>query len=176
MTGICAESGKTATSHKEESISEKNSQDERTAGKKEFLRSSAVYTVSCLICLLGAYQLSMNTEYMKLEKEDHFLYQFKEIVQQEENPTLLNVNMLDAGLYTVADIVPSVKYFQTNGINFDEMFEEQERYIREGVTRFVVCRFYYPEYIWDKYELAAESAFATDGKNETMYYLFKRKE
>lgn len=132
--------------------------------------------VSFLVCVSGAFGLSMNTDYMKITKEDHFLYQFKEIVQQEENPTLLNVNMLDAGLYTVADVVPSVKFFQTNGIPYEHMFEEQERYIREGATQFVICRFYYPDYIWDQYELAAQTSFVTDGKNESMYYLFQRKE
>lgn len=131
---------------------------------------------SAIICLIGAYNLSMNTDYMKIEKEDHFLYQFKEIVQQEENPTLLNVNMLDAGLYTVADVIPSVKYFQTNGIALEEMFEEQERYIKEGKTQFVISRFSYPEHILERYELAAEASFMTDGKTESTYYLFKRKE
>jgi len=136
----------------------------------------AVSVISVIFCLVGAYNLSMNTGYMKVEKDEHFLYRFKEIIQQEENPTLLNVNMLDAGLYTVADVVPSVKYFQTNGIAFQEMFDEQERYIKEGITQFVICRFEYPEYMLDKYELVAESSFATDGKNESMYYLFKRKD
>ena len=131
---------------------------------------------SIIICLWGSYKLSMNTDYMKVQKEDMFLYRFKEIVEQEENPTLLNVNMLDAGLYTVADVVPSVKYFQTNGIPLKEMFDEQERYIKEGLTQFVICRFEYPDYMLDKYELVAEDSFATDGKSESMYYLFKRKE
>ena len=112
---------------------------------------------------------------MKLDKEEHFLYQFKAIVQQEENPTLLNVNMLDAGLYTVANIIPSEKFFQTNGIAFEEMFEEQARYIKEGRTQFVISCFEPPEYINEKYEVVAEAAFATDGKNESMYYLYKRK-
>ena len=142
----------------------------------KFEKSGYIAIVSTILCLVGAYNLSMNTDYMKLEREDFFLYDFKEIVQQEENPTLLNVNMLDAGLYTIANVVPSEKYFQTNGINFDEMFKEQERYIKEGLTQFVICRFYYPDYMLDKYELAAEAPFATDGKNESMYYLFKRKE
>ncbi len=135
-----------------------------------------ISVMSVIICLCGAYKLSMNTDYMQVEKENFFLYEFADIVKQEDNPTLLNVNMLDAGLYTVADVVPSVKYFQTNGIAFQEMFDEQARYIEEGLTQFVICRFDYPEYIWSKYELVAESAFATDGKNESMYYLFKRKE
>ena len=132
--------------------------------------------ISMILCLFGAYKLSMNTDYMQIEKEDLFLYEFAEIVNQEESPTLLNVNMLDAGLYTVAEVMPTVKYFQTNGIPLQEMFDEQERYIKEGLTQFVIWRFDYPDYILDNYELVAESSFMTDGKNESMYYLFKRRE
>ena len=132
--------------------------------------------VSSIVCIFCSFWLSMNTDYMRVKKEEHFLYRFKEIVEREDDPTLLNVNMLDAGLYTVADIVPSVKFFQTNGIAYEHMFLEQERYIREGITDFVICRFYYPDYIEDKYELLAEASFPTDGKNESTYYLFGRKE
>lgn len=144
--------------------------------KARIIIMHVISALSVVFCLVGAYKLSMNTDYMKVEKEDLFLYHFKDIVQQEENPTLLNVNMLDAGLYTVADVLPSEKYFQTNGIPLEEMFDEQERYIKEGLTQFVICRFEYPEYMLDKYELVAEDSFATDGKSESMYYLFKRKE
>lgn len=118
---------------------------------------------------------SMNTEYRKIEKEEHFLWEFQQIVEKEENPTLLNINMLDAGLYTVADIVPTCKYFQTNGINLEEMRQEQEKYIKEGRTMFVISRFDYPDYILEKYELIKEVFFKTDGKNENSYYLFRLK-
>ena len=128
-----------------------------------------------LLSLWGANTLSINTEYRRLEKEEHFLYTFKEIVEEKENPTLLNVNMLDAGLYTAAGIVPTCKYFQTNGIALEELYEEQERYIREGKTDFVITRFDYPDYILDHYELVAEEMFNTSGKEESVYYLFKRK-
>ena len=144
--------------------------------KKNIKGYSVLVILSFILCLSGAYKLSMNPEYMKIDKDEHFLYRFRDIVQAEENPTLLNVNMLDSGLYTVADVVPSVKYFQTNGIAFEEMFEEQERYIKEGLTQFVICRFEYPEYILDKYELVAEESFKTDGKNDSMYYLFRLKD
>lgn len=53
----------------------------------------------------------MNPPFMQQSKEDFFLFKFKEIVSQEENPTLLNYNCLDAGLYTVADIMPTCEYF-----------------------------------------------------------------
>lgn len=134
-----------------------------------------IYGAAIVLCLTGAFRLSMNTDYMKVKKEEHFLYKFKEIVQQEENPTLLNINMLDAGLYTVADIMPTCKFFQTNGIAYDKMNEEQKRYIKEGKTMFVISRFSYPDYILDNYELVAEEEFLTSGSEPSMYYLFKRK-
>lgn len=139
-------------------------------------KQCVVTSMSIVLCLVGAYSMSMNTDYMQVDKKELFLYDFAEIINREENPTLLNVNMLDAGLYTVADVVPSVKFFQTNGIAYEHMFEEQERYIKEGITQFVISRFDYPEYMLDKYELIADASFATDGKNETMYYLFKLKD
>ena len=116
---------------------------------------------------------SINTDYRKVEKKDHFLWEFEKIVNSEENPTLLNINMLDSGLYTVANILPTCKYFQTNGIDLEEMRREQERYIREGETLFVISRFEYPEYILENYELIAETTFPTDGKNESPYFLFR---
>ena len=119
---------------------------------------------------------SINTEYRKLEKEEHFLWKFEQIVKREENPTLLNINMLDAGLYTAANIIPSCEYFQTNGIDLEEMRQEQEHYIKEGRTLFVISRFHYPEYILEKYDMVAEISFATDGKNKSPYFLFRLKE
>ena len=141
--------------------------------------SPKVYIILFFLVLVGglcfANYNSMNTEYRKVKKEEHFLWKFNQIVREEDNPTLLNINMLDAGLYTVANIVPSCKYFQTNGIDLEEMRQEQRRYVKEGATKFVISRFDYPEYIFEKYELIAEAAFATDGKNESTYYLFRLK-
>ena len=101
---------------------------------------------------------------------------FERIVKREENPTLLNINMLDAGLYNAANIIPSCEYFQTNGIDLEEMRQEQEHYIKEGRTLFVISRFHYPEYILEKYDMVAEISFATDGKNKSPYFLFRLKE
>ncbi len=137
-----------------------------------------------LVSLLGimaagmcfAYQLSMNSYFMQQEKEDYFLYRFAEIINQEDDPTLLNVGCLDAGLYTVADIMPTCKFFQTNGIGFEEMFEEQAAYIREGKTEFVLARNdWVPEGIDIHYALVAEEEYEWDGVQFT-YTLYQKKE
>ena len=106
-------------------------------------------------------------------KEDIFLYRFREIIAQTPEPTLLNINCLDAGLYTVCDIVPTCRWFQTQTLAIDDVLTEQERYIREGQTDYVLARDYYPEVIWDKYELVCQAPWQQEG-NEFTFYLFRR--
>ena len=125
-------------------------------------------------CMVFLYLTSMNIPYMKEKKEDIFLYQFKEIVEQEENPTLLNIGCLDAGLYTVCDIVPTCQWFQTQTVIMDTVLSEQERYIREGQITFVIARDSYPEVIWEQYELVAEAPWSLND-TEFIYYLFRKK-
>ena len=151
---------------------------ERGGKNKETGTSTVKWTAAivcvCLVCLTEAWTGSMNTPFMEQKKEEFFLYKFKEIVQQEEEPTLLNYNCLDAGLYTVAEIVPTCKYFQTNGIPLKEMEEEQRRYMREGKTEFVLTRDSYPENIREMYDLVGYEKNLSNG-TEFEYYLFKRK-
>lgn len=129
--------------------------------------------VSVLLGMGIIWSNSMNIPFMQVEKESHFLSKFKEVVEKEENPTLLNIGCLDAGLYTVCDIVPACRWFQTQTLAIDEVLKEQQRYIEEGQTAFVIARDDYPEAIWENYELAAQETWYQDGK-EYQYYLFRR--
>lgn len=131
--------------------------------------------ISLLLCVWIVAVNSMNISWMKVKREDIFLYHFKEIISQSENPTLLNIGCLDAGLYTVCDIVPTCQWFQSQTINSDIVANEQEGYIREGKTEYVLARDCYPDAIWEQYELVAEEEFA-DETYQGVYYLFRRKE
>lgn len=122
-----------------------------------------------------SYGNSMNSYFMKQDQTSYFLYQFRDLIRQDEDPTLLNISCLDAGLYTVADIMPTCKFFQTNGIAFDEMFKEQYRYVKEGKTLYVLARDEYPEIITEKYELISQQPYEWSG-TEFTYFLFRRKE
>lgn len=128
------------------------------------------------LCLLPmAWNLSMNTEYAQQKTENFWLYEFRNLVLEEKEPTLLNISCLDAGLYTVTDILPTCQYFQSNAVHgFDEVAEEQLRYIRESQTEFVLARDQYPEAIWDTYTLVSEQTYRSNG-TEFTYYLFQRK-
>lgn len=125
--------------------------------------------------LVLAWNLSMNTEFTQQKKEEFFLYTFRDIIQKEEDPTLLNIGCLDAGLYTLADIIPTCRYFQSNAVNgFEEVGKEQVRYIKEGRTEFVLARDSYPEEIWLNYHLVSEQRYTINEK-EFVYFLFQRK-
>ena len=125
--------------------------------------------------LFAAWNLSMNTEYAKETGEDYYLYQFRDIVWQEENPTLLNIGCLDAGLYTVADIMPNCKYFQSNMVNgFDEVAEQQLQYIKDKKIDFIISTENYPPEIWETYELIKETEYDMYG-GARKYFLFKKK-
>ena len=145
----------------------------RKVGSPWVAAASAISLVAG--CVLIGFT-SMNIPYMQEKKEDIFLYKFKEIVEETPNPTLLNISCLDAGLYTVCDIVPTCRWFQTQTIQIiDEVLAEQERYIREGQTSFVLARDYYPDVIWENYELVGEEPWYQED-TEFTYYLFRRKE
>ena len=124
--------------------------------------------------LLLAWNLSMNTTYEKQSKEDFWLFKFRDIISQTENATLLNIGCLDAGLYTAADIMPTCRYFQSNAVHgFEEVANEQRRYIAEGQTEFVLARETYPEEIWQKYHLVSEQVYMINDHLFT-YYIFQK--
>lgn len=143
----------------------------RMSGRAGTLLGAALSLAVCTGIILS---LSMNIPYSKEKREDLFLYKFKTIVEETENPTLLNINCLDAGLYTVCDIVPTCRWFQTQTIHIDDVLRDQEQYIREGRTDYIIAREWYPDYIWDKYELAAQAPWYQEDVEFT-YYLFRLK-
>lgn len=148
----------------------------RSAGiKNGKAAAAAVGMVSVILSIGIIFAFSMNIPYMSEKREDLFLYKFKKIVEETDNPTLLNIGCLDAGLYTVCDIVPSCRWFQTQTLAIDDVLEEQERYIKEGKTTFVIARDAYPQVIFEKYDLVSEALWYHEGQEFT-YYLFRLRE
>lgn len=88
---------------------------------------------------------SNNVSSMKffVDKSDLVQYQFAEIINKRENPTILNYHFLDGGFYTTTGTIPPIRYYQRQNIPdgvFKEMGEEQERAIQNGEVDFVVTR------------------------------------
>ncbi|MEG1676647.1 MAG: glycosyltransferase family 39 protein [Clostridia bacterium] len=144
-----------------------------------FARSRTVFlslaALFCAACLALCPVLSPNVqESFRKPKAETMQYQFAEILNRYESPSLLNYGFMDAGFYTAAGIVPNVKYFQQNNVPLPEMLEEQVRYVREGVCDFVVTRGKQPDCIHDQYELIA-TANSPEGYWYEHVYLYKLK-
>ena len=74
-----------------------------------------VYTViigilTIVVALCFSVKFSYNIYFMKYQKEDLPQYRFRNLIQQEKNPTLLQFGGLDSGFYSVCDIVPNCKF------------------------------------------------------------------
>ena len=122
-------------------------------------------------------QYSLNPKFMKMKEEDMFQYRFRDVIRQSgiENPTLLNMRCFDVGLYTVADIVPTCYFFQTQTIHLDDVYEMQRENIRRADTDFVVAESYPPDGIFENYEEIDHATWDYFG-TEIDYYLYQRKD
>ncbi|WP_196802988.1 hypothetical protein [Butyrivibrio sp. MC2013] len=120
--------------------------------------------------------MSMNISFMKYHKDDLWMYHFARIIEESgiEDPTLLNVQCFDAGLYTTTGIVPTCRFFQTQTINLTDVEEVQWDYIRNGRTDFVLSRNGDPEHIYEQYELIASEDLEWEGEVNT-YLLYSKK-
>ena len=86
---------------------------------------------------------SINYDFRNVKKEDLVQYQFAQIIEESQNPTLLNYGFLDGGFYTITNITPNIKYFHKPNIkyeNYPQIMDEQNRYIRESIVDFVVLK------------------------------------
>ncbi len=123
-----------------------------------------------LACFVGAYVTSEST-YLLLEPRENLpQYQFAQIIQQEEDPTLLNYGFLDGGFYTVLGIVPNCRYFCRLNVPIEEMYQEQDRFLEEGLVDFVVTR--NRDLNFEKYRLVAEWTYFVEYQNLT-YSLYQ---
>jgi len=76
-----------------------------------------------------------------VKREDTVQYKYASIINQTDNPTLLNYDCLDGGFYTVTGIIPNIKYFMTYNIPhslFPEIKNEQNRYLKEKLVDYVI--------------------------------------
>lgn len=100
-------------------------------------KSAMILSVVVAIAFLGT-RSKEYYETMKYRKEDSVRYQFAEIMNKREDPTLLVYGVLDSGFYYVADISPSCKYFCKLNQRIPGMVEMQNDYVENGKTQFVI--------------------------------------
>ena len=114
---------------------------------------------------------TMNAEYRAFDEKDVWLIEAASYLTEDD--TLLELNTIDAGLYTVTGIVPTCEYFQTNGINLSTMFEEQKKYIKEGRTDYVLAVGFEPDLIDEQYSLLKKFEYK-ETDHDNVYYLYQR--
>ena len=116
---------------------------------------------------------SGNTANLLKPREDTVQYRFAAIINEVPDTTLLNYGFMDAGFFTAAEITPSVKYFHQTNVPKQEMLDEQIRYVRDGITDFVVSRDALPADIAARYTLAATAPMPDWYWYDTVY-LYRR--
>lgn len=89
------------------------------------------------------YIKSPNTYFISVKKEDLAQFIFSDIMHQEENPTLLYYGNIDGGFYTIANILPTEKYFEKINISynaFPDNEDAQSLALKEAHTEYVIIR------------------------------------
>lgn len=98
-----------------------------------------IAVLSLATCIYQCYRLSPNVYLMQYEKEDLPQFKFAQIINKQENATLLNYGFIDGGFYMAADILPTCKYFCGLNIKLDDLKNSQDAYIKNKKVDFVVC-------------------------------------
>jgi hypothetical protein len=138
--------------------------------------------VVLVISTWGAYGNYQYREFMQQDKEELAQYRFAAIMNEEENPTLLNYGFLDGGFYTAADILPTARYFCKLNLDLPEMTQAQQQAIRDKAVDFVVLRCSGRQqeyggnvsYLLDNYELVDSVRQEFEG-HSFVYCLFRVK-
>ncbi len=90
------------------------------------------------VCTYAGFRVSSNTYLLFVEKDQMPQFRFADIIKRSADQSVLNYGFLDGGFYTVLDQVPSERAFCILNRNPDEMLAEQNTYVQEGRTHFVV--------------------------------------
>ena len=135
------------------------------------IASIAALTVLCIaLCPL----LSPNVRDGFLQDKDELMqYRFAKIINQRENPTLLNYEFLDWGFYSAANVTPHLKYYHLPNMPLEELRSEQDRYVREGLSDFVVTRRPLREDLVGLYTLVDTCPAFPEGMWFTAVYLYQ---
>ncbi|NGZ77199.1 hypothetical protein [Saccharibacillus alkalitolerans] len=142
--------------------------------------------LALLFTLPLTYLFNHNVPMTGVARADLMQYRFAEIVERDEDATLLNYGSLDRGLFTTTGIVPEQRFFQKQNFkyaNFPENMDEQRRYIREKQTDYVLVTVDEhdvdpdadpPQELYDYYEPVAQQRQTFEG-SPYFYTLYRLK-
>lgn len=130
--------------------------------------------LSAALSLAVSFFVTPNRDFMRETRDSFFLFSFADTVNEDPDATLLNVNCLDAGLYTLTGIIPDCRYFQTNTLGVPVIEEGQKRYVKEGKTEYIIARDALPYTVPEFYEEVDSADYPTNGVDHT-YILYRKR-
>ncbi|MBQ8618014.1 MAG: hypothetical protein IJ418_10985 [Clostridia bacterium] len=134
----------------------------------------ALGVITCALALAVAALLSPNAYLRGVPLGD--LAQARLAGYVHEGATLLQYSHLDDGLYLVADRLPQQKYFVRLNVNYDEMYAELDRYVKEAIPDYVLTAWVPLPEEFDQYRLIATDAGYDDrDRINKLLYLYRRK-
>jgi hypothetical protein len=117
--------------------------------------------------------VSPNVYLLGRSRDSMAQYQFRDIIMEADNPTLLTYDFLDFGEYTVCNIEPTCKYFCGLNIRLPEIRETQEDFIKNKKVDYVITRNETPSFILENYTVVLRREQYFEGRSDT-YYLLKK--
>lgn len=149
----------------------------------KFKYNYLLYIIVFLLIITLSYFNANYKEMIGMNKKDMFQYRYAEYISSFDNPTLLNMGYLDAGLYTTTGIIPNTRFFEVQNIpyskfpnNLDDMKYNVQNKNITFILYFTRENLEYVKehdsYIFENYSLVFEDSqlFEEDTYNA---YLFK---
>jgi hypothetical protein len=143
-----------------------------------FNKYSIRIITSCCVtvaCIVYAYFCSYNTHFFMAARDAFPQFRFAEIMNEMDDPKLLNYGFMDEGFYTTADVVPNTRHYCMLNILRDEAALAHDSYLSEGTVDFVVSKdeMLDTDRFW-MYELVAEGVFHAKSYTSE-FYLYRLK-
>ena len=149
-----------------------------------------IFIIMILINLLSVFFSYKHANYkyeIGKDKDYYFQYKYADYINKYDKPTLLNMGFLDGGLYTTSGIVPNIRFFEEQNIDykrFPDNLDSMRKYIENKDVKFVL--FYtqtdlnwvkknYPV-LFKNYELVLKDKHYFEKAVMINAYLFKLKE
>lgn len=123
----------------------------------KFMRT--LFSVVFVVLYAASIFLSKNMYLIFKPKTALAQYLMAETINQTPDAKVLTYDVMDAGFYTAAGIMPCNRYCADKqfGDSYPQLREEQDRLISEGYFDYIVTT-YFCEEEWDNYELVQEEA------------------
>lgn len=138
--------------------------------KKINKKITIMFVYAFIVFSIGS---SDNIQYINKPEEYYTQYIFKELIEQYDDRSIFNFNLLDAGMYTVLNNIPNVRYFEGQNISYYKypvISNTQSEYIKKGLTKFIITEEKNKELVeaFNNYRLLAKNTQLYEGEDRTL--------